>query len=71
MRVDCKMAPVPFLPCPKVGEGVDFTHVKNLSKHYGVSPTACLLKHLADAVEGLSLNKKLSTDRKSMRTFAG
>jgi len=53
------------------GQGVDFNSVKRLSKHYGVSPTAALLKLLADSVQDLSLNKKLSKDLKSMRSFEG
>jgi pyruvate/2-oxoglutarate dehydrogenase complex dihydrolipoamide acyltransferase (E2) component len=53
-----------------VGENVNFSSVLNLSKQQGVSPTAALVKFLADSVQSLSINKKLSNDKRSMRTFS-
>jgi len=52
-----------------VGESVDFSSVQALSKHHGVSPTTALVKILADSAQSLSLNKKLSSDKQSMRVF--
>jgi len=53
-----------------VAEAIDFSSVKAQSKANGVSPTTSLVKILADSVLELGLNKKLSSDKRSMRSFA-
>merc|ERR1711920_446626 len=53
-----------------VSENVDFSSVLALSKENTVSPTTSLVKILADSVHSLSINQKLSRDKRSMRTFA-
>jgi len=54
-----------------VGESIDFRKVTELSKEHGVSPTTSMVKVLADSVQSLKLNKKLSTDKRSTRVFKG
>jgi len=52
-----------------VGESIDFRKVTELSKQHGVSPTTSMVKVLADTVQSLGLNKKLSTNKQAMRMF--
>jgi pyruvate/2-oxoglutarate dehydrogenase complex dihydrolipoamide acyltransferase (E2) component len=53
-----------------INESVDFSSVVNFSKKHGVSPTTSLVKLLADSVHALAMNKKLSSDKRSLRAFA-
>jgi len=52
-----------------VGESINFKSVREQSKEHGVSPTTMLVKILAESANDLSLNKKLTTDKRSMRVF--